>query len=190
MRTIQVILLFTLTGICCCKQAEPVKDKDGAVFTRTVLTLDDNVTPTVDLAQITLISHAKDHRTADAKAIMKVKRKWPLAMQSLSQGAFDTILSRNFTFNAKDHFFTRADYIKNRTTPDDWKIIFVKYENVTLQFVGNTGLLSYVNHITNRNSKTQEIEYEHISWVDTYVMENGQWKIDAAHAIDYRLELP
>lgn len=34
------------------------------------------------------------------------------------------------------------------------------------------------------------VEYEHISWVDIYIIEDGKWKIGAAHSFDYRLELP
>lgn len=86
--------------------------------------------------------------------------------------------------NRANSFYNRNDYIKDRTSPHEWIITFVKYENVTLQFNGNTGILSYVNHITNKSLKTGDIEYEHITWVDIYVVEKGKWKIDAAHAID------
>lgn len=186
-------LITTLTVAISCKEKQgsgknPEKNSIN-IDTATVL-IEDNNTPTVDISTYKLISDSQKDRRKDAQEILKVKRKWPLAMQSLDPLAFDSILSRNFIFIGSDEYFTRADYIKNRTTPGEWKITFVKYENVTLQFFDDTGFLSYVNHITNKNVSTGAIEYEHISWADIYILEEGKWKIGAAHAIDYRLELP
>lgn len=108
-------------------------------------------------------------------------------MQSLDINEFEAILSKDFTFKSPDEFFIRADYIKNLTTPDDWKITFVKYDNVTLQFTTEaTAILSYRNHIRNQNSVTHETE--HITWVDMYIIENTHWKLASAHAIDYKVE--
>jgi len=187
------ILLTTLVIFISCKERQKANNngvKNSANNYSTEVITDDNTTPSVDISKYTLINDPQKDRRNDAKEIIKVKRKWPLAMQSLNPLEFDSILSKNFTFKGGDNVFTRADYIKNRTTPDEWKITFVKYDNVTLQFFGDTGILSYVNQITNKNDNTGAIEHEHISWVDIYVIEDGKWKIGAAHSIDYRLELP
>ena len=187
------ILLTTLVIFISCKERQKANnngEKNSANNYSTEVITDDNLTPSVDISKYTLINDPQKDRRNDAKEIIKVKRKWPLAMQSLNPLEFDSILSKNFTFKGGDKFFTRADYIKNRTTPDEWKITFVKYDNVTLQFFGDTGILSYVNQITNKNDNTGAIEHEHISWVDIYVIEDGKWKIGASHSIDYRLELP
>ncbi|MDZ4792868.1 MAG: nuclear transport factor 2 family protein [Bacteroidota bacterium] len=187
------ILLTTLVIAFSCKEERKTDKKSNKKsannYSATVI-VEDNSTPSVDISKYTLVSNQQKERRNHAKEILKVKRKWPLAMQSLNPLEFDSILSKNFTFKGSDKFFNRADYIKNRTTPDEWKITSVKYDNVTLQFFGDTGVLSYLNHITNKNVNTAAIEYEHISWVDIYVIEDGKWKIEAAHAIDYRLELP
>lgn len=149
-----------------------------------------NSTPTVDLAKYKLIVNSGKDRKADAEQILGVKRKWPLAMQSKNPAEFDSILSKNFTFQGGNSFYKRNDYIKDRTSPGEWIITFVKYENVTLQFIGERGIMSYVNHVTNKNQKTGDIEYEHMTWVDIYVLEDGKWKIGAGYPIDYRLEIP
>lgn len=162
---------------------------DSYISDTTLVILDDNNTPTVDLSKYILIKASHEDRELDENEILRVKRKWPLAMQSLNPLEFDSILSKNFTFKGSDSFFNRADYIKNRSKSDEWKIIFVKYDNVTLQFFEDIGVLSYVNHITNKNSNTGAIEYEHISWVDIYILEDGKWKIRSAHSLDYRLEV-
>ncbi len=187
------VLLTTLIIAFSCKEGQKANnnaEKNSAINYSTVVISEDNLTPSVDISKYTLINDPQKDRRNDAKEIIEVKRKWPLAMQSLNPLEFDSILSRNFSFKGSDKFFNRADYIKNRTTPDEWKITFVKYDNVTLQFFGGTGILSYVNRITNKNAKTGAVEYEHISWVDIYVIEDGKWKIGAAHSIDYRLEIP
>ena len=179
-------LLWAILGGC----NHPGRDNDRKQITYTTRDIKlTNNTPTVDLPSYTLIVSSDGDRAKDADEILALKRKWPLAMQSLDPLAFDSILSSNFTFKG-ERFFNRADYIKNRTTPDEWKITFVRYSNVTLQFFDDRAVLSYVNRITNRNTKTDAIEYEHISWVDIYTKENDQWKLETAHAIDYRLEVP
>lgn len=184
------ILLTTLVVASSCKEGQIANKNVETSNYSTIVISEDNSTPSVDISKYTLINDFQKDRRNDAKEILKVKRKWPLAMQSLNPLEFDSILSKNFTFKGSDKFFTRSDYIKNRTTPDEWKITFVKYDNVTLQFFGDTGILSYVNHVTNKNVNTGAIEYERISWVDIYVIEDSKWKIGAAHSIDYRLELP
>ena len=193
MKKILFIILTILLVDSSCREGQKTNnnvEKNSARNYSTVFILEDNSTSSVDISKYTLINDSQNDRRNDAKEILKVKRKWPLAMQSLNPLEFDSILSRNFTFKGSDKFFTRADYIKNRTTPNQWKITFVKYDNVTLQFFGDTGILSYMNLITNKNVNTGAIEYEHISWVDIYVIEDGKWKIGAVHSIDYRLEFP
>lgn len=150
--------------------------------------LENNSTPTVDIASYNLVNDPNNSRRTDAEEIMQLKRKWPLALQSLDPVAFDSILSKNYTHKGIKDFYNRADYIKSRTTPDEWKITSVKYENITVQFVDNTGILSYLNHIRNEHTVTGVVETEHISWVDVYSKENGKWKLRSAHAIDYRLD--
>ncbi len=188
-----VFILFSTLGIIfSCNNGQNTNnsiEKDSIINYSAIVLTDTNSTPTVDISKYTLIHDPLKDRTNDAKEILEVKKKWPLAMQSLNSLEFDSILSKNFVFKGTDSFYTRAAYIKNRTTPHEWKITFVKYDNVTLQFFGDTGILSYKNHITNKNTKTEAIEFEHISWVDIFVLENGKWKIGGAHAIDYRLEL-
>jgi len=189
----QIIVLFLLGQfiLCSCNSRKSDSSLNNEAKESTIIELtDNNSTPTVDLVKYKLIVDSGKDRKSDAEQILKVKRKWPLAMQSKNPAEFDSILSKSFTFKGTDSLYNRHDYIKNRTSQHEWIITFVKYENVTLQFFGDTGILSYINHITNKSLKTGNIEYEHITWVDIYIMEEGKWKIGAAHAIDYRLEVP
>ena len=192
MKQTLVLLSFILFISCTNHEQQSGNTKSDEVKKSIVVEITDtnNTTPTVHLSTYKLVMDSGTDRRSDARKILKVKRSWPLAMQSQNPSAFDAILSRNFTFHAPDTLYNRYDYIKDRTRPTDWAITFVKYENVTLQFLGDTGILSYVNHITNKNLKTGNIEYEHITWVDVYVLEEGSWKIGTAHVIDYRLDLP
>lgn len=148
----------------------------------------DNTTPTVDISGYTLITGPGEDRNEDATRILETKRKWPLAMQSLEKAAFEEILARGFTFAGDGQLMNRADYIADRTTPSEWKITHVQYDNLTLQFFGDIGVLSYRNRVTNENTETGATEIEYIDWVDVYVQENGQWKIGSAHVVDFRME--
>ena len=87
------------------------------------------------------IIDAQQNRTNDAKQIMNLKRRWPLAMQSQNLEEFEAILAKEFTFKGIGEFFNRTDYIKNRIKPDDWKITFVKYDNLCLQFINDLAIL-------------------------------------------------
>ncbi|MFT3796519.1 nuclear transport factor 2 family protein [Flavobacterium sp.] len=170
-----------------------IENKSGIQKSRNLFSISEiqleNSTPTVDIQKFTLIENSENDLKNEAKEILTVKRKWPLAMQSQNPAEFDSILAKDFTFKGIGEFFNRKDYIENRVKPDDWKITFVKYENVCLEFINdNLAILSYKNSIKNVNSKTKEIESEIISWVDIYIKENNNWKIKSAHAIDYRLE--
>jgi hypothetical protein len=184
--------LIIVSGFYCCKEV-PGNDIQtlvpGGLRHAIIVVTDDDTTPTVKLPEYTLINDPHNDHLSEAREIIKVKRQWPLAMQSLDPSVFELILSSQFTFKETDTFFNRADYIRNRTTPDQWKIVHVDYDNVTLQFFGSMAVLSYRNHVQNKNAESGEIETEHMTWVDTFIKEDGAWKIDASHTIDYRLEV-
>lgn len=185
-----IYFLSVLLILTSCNQQEP-KHSYGEVEEAGNFVVEialENTTPTVDMAEFTLIGNEKGFLKDDAIAIMNVKRRWPLAVQSQNEAEFESILARDFSFKGIGEFFNRKDYIQNRIKPDDWKITFVKYENVSLQFIGELGVLTYKNKIKNENTITQETEIEIISWMDIFVKENNQWKIRACHAIDYKAE--
>ncbi len=191
MKLIIVILLgvFVLMPGCTSdKQETRVNAATGVQTFAAVEVKEENTTPTVDIEKYTLIADAAQNRGEEAKAILAIKRKWPLVMQSPSVAGFDSLLARNFLFTEKGHLFTREAYIQDRTKPSEWEITHVKYEDVTLQFFGDMALLTYKNQVRNENTTTKEIEMEYITWVDVYEKENGQWKLAAAHVIDFRIE--
>lgn len=181
--------VLAIAFFSCADQKSKVKPSDNDTLPYKIEVIKEkNFTPTVDIKEYTLIVAQNEDRKKDAEHILDLKRKWPLVMQAPNRIGFDTILSPHFTFTADGQFFNREDYIIDRTKPSDWKITFVKYENLTLQFFGNTALLTYKNQVTNENINTKEIEIEYISWADIYVTENSKWKIGATHTIDVKIE--
>jgi len=183
--SISLIAIF-ITNYGCNEKTQSQKGRTKYVR---VVIHEDNKTPTVDIANYTLITDGANDRKADAQEILKVKRKWPLAMQTKDSSLFNSILAKDFTFNGRDQFYNRADYISDRILEDSWKITSVKYEDMVLQFFGENALLTYRNIIENKNTKG-EVETEHITWADVYVKESENWKIAAAHSIDYRMSKP
>jgi len=176
--------IITLCFVISCNNVENIKKNNYSI----IEIIENNTTPSVDISKYKLVIDSDVDHTEDAKKILEVKRQWPLAMQSLKASEFDSILSKKFTFKGLDGFYNRTEYIANRTKPDNWKIEFVKYDEMCLQFIGDQAILSYKNKIVNVNSVSQEKEIEYISWVDVFTQEDKKWKILTSHAIDYRLE--
>ncbi|MBN8653847.1 MAG: nuclear transport factor 2 family protein [Cytophagales bacterium] len=182
MKPVITTLLFSLSVVLLsCTQNETT--------TYSAITIiEKNLTPTVDIANYTLLQAQHEDRQSDAEMILNVKRKWPLVMQAPSSIGFDTLLSKNFTFTDNGKLFNRQDYITDRLAASDWKITLVTYTNLTLQFFNDTALLTYKNQVTNEHVITKEVEIEYISWADIYVQENNTWKIGATHVVDFRME--
>lgn len=186
-------LLSIITGLiiivsCTNEPRTNIRAKESSVLSSVVEIIETNNTPTVDIKKYTLITNSGEDRSVDAAEILKVKRKWPLAMQSQKAADFDAILSQHFTFTDKGNLLNRNEYIKDRTAPSEWIITHVTYNNLTLQFFGETALLTYNNEVTNSKINSSEVEVEYISWADVYQKENGQWKIASAHVVDFRME--
>lgn len=187
----KTLLLFSLfVGLFSCvnEKGKLGTANNGAVIYDVIEVNVNSTTPTVDVDKYTLIQSQSENRRIDAEQIINLKQKWPLVMQSPSRVGFDTILSQNFTFTGYEQLLNREDYITDRTKISDWKITYVKYDNLTLQFFDNVALLTYKNAVTNENVTTKEIEIEYISWADIYVIENNKWRIGSAHVVDFRME--
>jgi ketosteroid isomerase-like protein len=180
------LCILSITTIFCCNTKTEETTVTGNYSALEILA--PNETPTVDIEKYVLISHSNDVRKSDASEILAVKRKWPLAMQSPSIRAFDSLLSKDFVFAADGQLLNRKDYINDRTSSSEWKITHVKYDNMALQFFGDIALLTYRNQVKNENINTNAVEIEYMSWADVYNKEEGKWKIDAAHVVDYRVE--
>ena len=142
----------------------------------------------IDISGYTLITDNAEAHRADAEAVMRVKKNYPLAMRTKDRALFDRILARDFTFRGRTDFFGREDYINNRVQGaiTDWS---VKYENIALQFIGEIALVTYHNVIKGKDESGKPNYTEYMTWADIYVKENGEWKIGAVHLIDYREEI-
>ena len=142
--------------------------------------------PTVGISTDTLITDDPDARRGDAETIMQRKIEWPRAMQTKERAAFDRILARGFTFRAEGEFYGREDYIRDRVG-NNVEVASAQYENLVLQFFGEVGVLTYRNvvRIKDESSNPQTLR---MSWADTFVKEDGEWKIGGSHLIELRAE--
>lgn len=162
---------------------------DSLKYTREIIQTTDNNTPTVNIDKFILIVKPNENRKNDAIELVKLKRRWALAMQSLDLSEFEDLLGKNFTFaDGENPLLTRDGYIKNRTTHDEWKITDVKYFNMTIQFFGDLGIVSYNNRVKNVNDSEKQTEIEYIGWVDVFAKEDGKWKLNATQVVDFRME--
>lgn len=179
------LLLFTVWG--CRDKNSAIKNEPSPASSISVVSLE-SVAASVEMPEYYLITALSDTTKVEADQLMKVKLRWPMAMQSLDRNEFEAILADNFTFIDAGNLINRKDYIDHRTTPDEWKITHVKYSNVSLQLMGNNALLTYRNEVTNQNSKSGSVETERMSWADYFVKERGLWKILTTHVIDFKLD--
>ena len=183
-----IIKLFSLFIICItvCNQSE--SQTTNAEYVQIVIT-ESNSTPTVDIKEYTLITTNKSEDSANAVEILKLKRKFPLAMQRKDRTLFETILSNSFTYRGEDEFQkNKEEYIHNRIHAG-WTIDTVKYQNLVLQFFGDISVLTYRNTLNGTDDSGNE-EIEYYSWAEIYMKENGKWKIKGLHEIESRVEFP
>lgn len=182
-----VVLISFLTG--CNTGSETAASSENLDARREAVIIQvESETPTVEMTEYVLIAGPGEDRKSDAAEILAVKRRWPLAMQSKDVKEFEAILANGFTFVGDGKVINRGEYIKDRTSPNDWRITHVKYEGLTLQFFGEIAVLTYRNRVTNTNSDYGEVEIEAINWLDVFKKENGTWKIASAHVVDFRIE--
>ena len=142
--------------------------------------------PNIGITSYTLITDNAEAHRADAEAVMRVKKNFPLAVLTRNRALFERILARDFVFRGEGGMGSREEYINRRVEPGLGFV--VQYENMVLQFFGEIAVMTYRNVIKNKDANGQPDGTEYMSWADVYVKENGEWKIGAAHIIDYREE--
>ena len=135
-----VTILFFCLFVIGCNSKDTSKNEENKNQSNTsgqfaqVVIKEDNLTTTVDIDSFILISKDVERQQADAKAIMAVKRKWPLAMQTKDRNLFDSILARDFTFKSATQFHNRQDYIDDRVN-SPVIVDTAKYENLCFNFL-------------------------------------------------------
>lgn len=144
----------------------------------------DYVVPNVGISNYTLITDDVEAHRKDADAIMRVKKDWPLAMQTKDEALFNRILAKNFTFRAEDQFHERGNYIRDRVQSPG-TVETAQYENLVLQFFGEAAVLTYRNIVKGKDDRG-EAETWLYTWADIFVKEDGEWKIGASHHIGGR----
>lgn len=184
MKLILVILIFTSLILSCNSNKVESTNK----LLQQIVMQEENLTPTVDIKNFTLLSANLEAEKADAIEILKVKRNWPLAMQKKDSALFEKILAKQFIIRGEDEFLNRADYIKDRIH-GTWTIDTVRYQNLVLQFFGDMAVLTYRNTLDGTDADGKP-DIEHYTWADMYTKENGGWKILSSHCIDAKIEYP
>jgi ketosteroid isomerase-like protein len=163
-------------------QAYTEKGKDAKRQYTQVTVRVDRPSSNVDISSYVLITDDLESDRADAEAIMRVRTKLPLAVQTKDAALFDQILTRNFTFRAADEFWNREQYIRNRVGEAE-TVGLARYENLVLQLFGEVAVSTYRNVIQLKDASGKAGTL-YMSWASVYVKERGEWKIGAVHLID------
>ncbi len=165
------------------QQTDSSKQKgSGKKFSQVVLKVD-YVIPTVGISEYTLITDDLEAQRKDAEAVMRRKKDMPLAMQKHDAALFNSWLARDFIARGENEFLgSREDYIRNRVNAT-WTISDVRYENLVLQFFGDSALLTYRNIVKEKDEKGVPTTWFY-TWADIWVKEDGEWKVAAIYVID------
>ena len=155
--------------------------RGGKKFSQVTLKVDYAI-PTIGISEYTLITDDVEAHRKDAEAIMLRKKDMPLAMQKHDASLFNSWLARNFVSRGEAEFLTREEYIQDRVNAA-WSISDVQYENLVLQFFGETAVLTYRNSVKGKDEKGIP-ETWLFTWADTWVKEDGEWKVAAIYIID------
>ena len=188
MRFLTFVLVWAILFISCQGSHSGVNLKQrtensgtGRQHTQVTVSLD-RPSANVDITSYVLITDDFETDRPAAEAIMRLRAKLPLAMQTKDAALFDSILARDFTFRGTDEFWNRVEYIRNRTAAGE-TVGTARYENVVLQLFGDMAVSTYRNavEITDASGNKQTLN---MSWASVYVKEDGEWKVGAVHLID------
>ncbi len=154
----------------------------GKRFSQVVLKVD-YVVPTVGISEYTLITNDLEAQRKDAEAIMRRKKDMPLAVQKHDAALFNSWCARDFVARGEHEFLgTREEYIQDRVNAT-WNVSDARYENLVLQFFGETALLTYRNIVKEKDEKGVPTTWLY-TWADVWVKEDGEWKVAAIYVID------
>jgi ketosteroid isomerase-like protein len=189
MRYFAVLLLWTILLTGCQtggksvnQQSDtPKQNETGKKFSQVPLKVN-YVIPNVGISNYTLITDDVEAHRKDAEAIMLRKKDMPLAMQKHDAALFNSFLARNFIARGEHEFLTREEYIQDRVNAT-WSISDVQYENLVLQFFGETTLLTYRNIVKEKDEKGVPSTWLY-TWADIWIKEDGEWKVAAIYVID------
>jgi len=180
-------MLCTLAVYSVCQkpatqQTNPSKQKGTSKrFSQVVLKVD-YVIPTVGISEYTLITDDLEAHRKDAEAIMLRKKDMPLAVQKHDAALFNSWLARDFIARGEHEFLRRDEYIQDHVNAK-WNVSDVRYENLVLQFFGETALLTYRNIVKEKDEKGVPTTWFY-TWADVWLKEDGEWKVGAIYVID------
>ena len=106
----------------------------------------------------------------------------PLAVQKHDASLFNSWLARNVVARGEHEFLGREEYIRDRVNAT-WSVSDARYENLVLQFFGETALLTYRNIVREKDEKGVPTTWFY-TWADIWVKEGGEWKVGAIYVID------
>ena len=151
-------------------------------FSQVVLKVD-YVVPTVGISEYTLITDDLEAHRKDAEAIMLRKKDMPLAVQRHDAALFNSWVARDFVSRGEHEFLgSREEYIQDHVNAT-WTVSDARYENLVLQFFGDTAVLTYRNIVKEKDEKGVPTTWLY-TWADVWVKEDSEWKVAAIYVID------
>ncbi|RYY14951.1 MAG: nuclear transport factor 2 family protein [Chitinophagaceae bacterium] len=182
-------LLFLAIAIFGCQQNVNEEQASSALnkstterqgFVELTRKIEDSIT-SIHINTYHLITDNPGRDTLEADALLRRKILHPLAMQKHDSALFEDLLAVNFTAQGEQEFFNRQEFIRDRVN-GKWMISDVQYENLVLQFFGETGILTYRNIVKELDEKGLPKTW-HFTWTDARIKEEGKWRIKTQRTI-------
>ena len=195
MKLIAFTVLLIATGLTGCTGSDAISSnaadysntamppKTVAILKQYKLTTEPKY-PKVGLKEYTLITDDLERDRSIAEAVIQAKIGLPHAMQTKQRTDFEAVLARNFMFRGENEFYDREGYISNRVG-DPIKVKQVDYRNVAVQLYGDRALVTYSNIAEDEPGGPGSSKAD-MSWADVLAKEDGQWKYESVHLIEYR----
>jgi ketosteroid isomerase-like protein len=137
--------------------------------------------PAVAISEYTLLTDDLERQRSDAEAIMQAKIDWPRAMQTKDPADFEKVLGKNFIHHGSAGLMDRQAYLKDRLGNPS-KVKTAVYDNLVLQIFPDHAILTYHN-IVEEEPGGPTAWKEGMTWMDTFVKEDGRWKVAASRMI-------
>lgn len=170
MRNCILLLSAFVLGLTSCKteQKENISANEPVLIK--VNLLQDTSASRINAYSLT--SHSPDQDSIESRKIIELKMDLLNAIEQQDSLFLDKSLHTSFAFVSGQSFYSKQDFIDQRLY-QNFDVKNLKLENPTMQIVGQTAVLSYVQ--VNQLGETISKSF----WTDIYQQTGEHWKLIA-----------
>lgn len=168
MRNYIFLLSAFVLGLSSCKteQKENISANEPVLIK--VNLLQENSSSRVDTYSLT--SNSPDQDSIESRKIIELKMELLNAIEKQDSLFLDNSLHSSFSFVSGQSFYNKQDFIDQRLYKN-FDVKNLKLENPTIQIVGKTAILSYIQ------ANPVDVNLAKSFWTDIYEHTGDHWKL-------------